>query len=334
MRFLSFFLLSGLWCGLLFAQRPADYSSQQAAGYQLGVIPGLQTLDKALHFAVVGDWGRQGEYRQRDVALQMARAMAGLSGSFIISTGDNFYPSGVMSTQDPLWQSSFEQVYTYAWLQAPWYPVLGNHDYGGNPDAQVAYSGISRRWRMPGRYYSFKKRLPGGGKVLFVCIDTNGLEPGYYKNEDLAPALSQQDTTAQLQWLRQTLSDTDPDLRWRVVVGHHPVYTAGKRIAVTGPVRKVIEPILNRYAVDLYLCGHDHDLQYNKPAGPTHHFLSGAGSELSNFPHKTPENVFYAGVNGFMTFSIQADQFLVQAIDYKGEILFSRVLSKAQTARK
>lgn len=35
-----------------------------------------------------------------------------------------------------------------------------------------------------------------------------------------------------------------------------------------------------------------------------------------------------------MTFSIQADQFLVQAIDYKGEILFSRVLSKAQTARK
>ncbi|CCH01719.1 acid phosphatase [Fibrella aestuarina BUZ 2] len=311
------------------AQRPADYSAQLAAGYELGVIPKLQTLDKALHFAVVGDWGRQGEFHQRDVALQMAKAMAGLGGSFIISTGDNFYPSGVRSTQDPLWQGSFEQIYHYAWLQRDWYAILGNHDYAGNVEAQIDYSKISRRWHMPARYYSLKKKLAGNGCVQFVFLDTNGLEPDYYTNDELAPALSQQDTTAQLRWLRETLSDPDPTIRWRIVVGHHPVYTAGKRTAITGPVRRSLEPILNQYNVDLYICGHDHDLQYNKPAGPTHHFLSGAGSELSNVPHKTPENVFYRGVNGFMTFSVQPTQFLVQIIDGKGAILFSRLIPKS-----
>ncbi len=310
------------------AQRPVDYKSQLAAGYELGVIPGLQTLDNALNFAVIGDWGRQGEFHQREVALQMAKAMAGLGGSFIISTGDNIYPQGVASTQDPLWQSSFEQVYHYAWLQRDWYAILGNHDYYGNVDAQIEYGKISRRWHMPARYYTLKKRLSGGKTVQFVFLDTNGLENGYYNDPDMAGELSKQDTTAQLRWLRETLADPDPSIRWRVVVGHHPLYTAGKRVAVSGPVRSKLEPILNQYKVDVYLCGHDHDLQYNKAAGPTHHFLSGAGSELSNVPHQMPWNVFYKGVNGFMTFSIQPDQFLVQIIDAKGAILYTKLIPK------
>ncbi|WP_229201906.1 metallophosphoesterase [Arsenicibacter rosenii] len=319
----------------VFAQIPANsiYAKQERAGYTLGRIANLRVFENALNFVVVGDWGRQGEYNQKAVALQMAKTMAGMDGNFVISTGDNVYPNGVASVQDPLWWGSFESVYTYAHLQRNWYPVLGNHDYGGNVDAQIEYSKISRRWRMPARYYSLKKRV-GKSKALFVFIDTNGFEPAYYKNEDLAPALSQQDTTAQIRWLREVLADPDPSIRWKIVVGHHPLYSAGKRVAVTGPVRQAIKPILDEFGVDIYLCGHDHDLQYNKPVGPTHHFLSGAGSETDNNPHKTPENVFYNGSNGFMAFSITENQFLVQIIDYLGQILFSRVIPKNEVPKK
>jgi hypothetical protein len=33
--------------------------------------------------------------------------------------------------------------------------VLGNHDYRSNPQAQVEYTKVSNRWKIPERYYSF-----------------------------------------------------------------------------------------------------------------------------------------------------------------------------------
>jgi len=43
-----------------------------------------------LNFFVFGDWGRNGEQDQRDVAAQMAVAAKDMDAKFIISVGDNF----------------------------------------------------------------------------------------------------------------------------------------------------------------------------------------------------------------------------------------------------
>ena len=52
---------------------------------------------------------------------------------FVVSTGDNFYPNGLNSTADSLFNKSFASVYTAMSLQLPWYAVLGNHGkYGMN----------------------------------------------------------------------------------------------------------------------------------------------------------------------------------------------------------
>ena len=88
-----------------------NYKRQQASGYRGGYIKGIKTLDNALDFIVVGDWGRQGEYFQKDVANQMANAAVSLDLDFVISTGDNVYPDGVGSITGPLRKSSFEDVY-------------------------------------------------------------------------------------------------------------------------------------------------------------------------------------------------------------------------------
>src|ERR1700744_406987 len=65
-----------------------------------------------LNFIVVGDWGRNGEKDQMDVAKQMGLAAADMDARFIIAAGDNFYEDGVASVTDPQWQTSFEKVYT------------------------------------------------------------------------------------------------------------------------------------------------------------------------------------------------------------------------------
>ena len=62
-----------------------------------------------------------------------------------LNTGDNFYYYGVKSTSDPMWENTFEQIYTQDSLMVPWYGVLGNHDYGYNPTAQTQYEDIYRK---------------------------------------------------------------------------------------------------------------------------------------------------------------------------------------------
>ena len=60
------------------------------------------TNDFPLNFLAVGDWGRNGEYDQAEVAKQMGIWANNHPNDFVISVGDNFYPAGVVSENDPL----------------------------------------------------------------------------------------------------------------------------------------------------------------------------------------------------------------------------------------
>lgn len=285
----------------------------------------------ALHFIAMGDWGRNGADHQKQVAAQMGKTAAEIKAQFIIATGDNFYPSGVISEHDPLFRYSFEDIYTDFSLQWDWYLVLGNHDYKSNPDAQVAYSKISRRWKMPSRYYS--KKFPINGdttqQVLIAFIDTNPLIAEFYKNAEYGPNVRSQDSTKQKNWLKKTLSDSSPNIKWKIVVGHHPMFSGGSRTEGydTKAVRNSLKAVLDQHNVDVYLAGHEHSLQHIKPAGKTHHFISGAASEKTAVK-VIPESKMVASDYGFMLFSVNREQLLMQTINDRGEIIYSTVIKK------
>lgn len=291
----------------------------------------LQKKEKALHFIAMGDWGRNGADHQKEVARQMGITATEINAQFVIATGDNFYPSGVINEWDPLWKYSFEDIYTDFHLQWDWYPVLGNHDYKSNPDAQVKYSNISRRWKMPARYYSKLIAIPGdtANKVLIAFIDTNPLIPEFYKNAEYGPNVKAQDTLKQKKWLAKLLSDTAKNIKWKIVVGHHPMFSAGGRWDGydTKAIRNSLKPLFDKYGVDVYLAGHEHSLQHLKPAGKTHHFISGAASEKT--PVKQYElSEMAASAYGFMLFSVSANQLLLQTIDDTGKIIYSTAVNK------
>lgn len=63
----------------------------------------------------------------------------------------------------------------------------------------------------------------------------------------------------QLNWLEQTLNQSSAD--WLIVAGHYPIYSGGEH-GNTPELQAQVKPLLEKYGVDAYLCGHDHTLQH------------------------------------------------------------------------
>lgn len=294
---------------------------------QIESLNELEVMEDALNFYVIGDWGRNGYFHQKDLAETMNQAAFVIEPEFVISTGDNFYDNGVASVDDPQWETSFENIYTGNFLQVPWYVVLGNHDYRTNPQAEIDYSNKSARWTMPSRYWFTDMNLEEEGDVRFLFLDTSPCEDEYYSEEKYRNVWSQ-DSTKQLEWMDSVLSVTTQD--WRIAIGHHPLYTGGKRANDPAYVRSHVERYFDEYTVHAYFCGHEHDLQHIKPENhPTHHFVSGAGAEVR--PTGEIEGTHFAqSQTGFMIVSLTKDIMLVQAVNWKGEVLYATKIERAE----
>jgi hypothetical protein len=129
--------------------------------------------------------------------------------------------------------------------------------------------------------------------------------------------------------MEEVLSNKKESFAWKIVVGHHPMYTAGGRTDNydTKAIRNTLKPVLDKYEIDAYISGHEHSLQYLKPAGKTHHFISGAGSERT--PVKPiPEAKFAASQYGFMIFSVKENNCLIQVIDVNGNVIYRSSITK------
>ncbi|MEP2026838.1 MAG: metallophosphoesterase [Reichenbachiella sp.] len=298
--------------------------SDQGATEEEVLVSDIEVLEDALNWYVIGDFGRNGYDGQQEVADQMQASTKVLEPEFILTTGDNFYPDGVASTQDPYWISSFENIYKGFGLFVPWYAILGNHDYRGSYQAEIDYTNVSQRWNMPAQYYVQEKE-EDGVTVKFVFIDTSPFEDKYY-GEEKYRAVWKQDSTKQLLWMDSVLADNSAD--WKVVVGHHPLYSGGKRIEDTQDMRGHLEKVLQKHEVDVYFAGHEHDLQHiQNPAYKTHHIISGAGSEVRP-TGKMEYSLFAASQHGFTTASATKEQLLFQFINHEGEVIYKYSIKK------
>ena len=274
-----------------------------------------------LNFVLIGDWGRHGWDHQSAVAGQMGQTAAAIGSHFTISLGDNFYENGVTGLDDPYWQTSFERIYTAPALQSPWRIILGNHDYRGNVQAQLDYSRLSPRWRLPARYYSRVETLPDGGTAEFFYLDTSPFIRYYLGTET---DISGQDPARQAAWLNSALSRSTA--RWKIVVGHHPIYTALTGRGHDQPdMIAQIDPILRAHRVPIYINGHDHTLQSVTLNGLTY-VTNGAGSKTYS-PGPAGRPGFVSGAHGFMACKLSSEKMDFALIDESGQTLYAQTVT-------
>ena len=268
-------------------------------------------------FMVIGDQGT-GDAGQRRVARLMDAKAQADSLHFILTVGDNFYSDGVTSVDDAQWQTKFEDMYKLPHLQVPFYAALGNHDHhDGNAINQVKYRSPSGRWKMPRSYYTFTKMIDAQSSIQFFALDTDVIKQ--------AGRLARE----QVDWLEGALKSSTAT--WKFVYGHHPVFSYGKH----GNERAMIErvrPLLEKYGVDVYVCGHDHDRQLLAPVNGVTYVVSGTGSKSRDTRYG--EKTMFAGTNlGFVWFRVSGRDCQVQFLDGKGAPEYVHTWTKGSVAR-
>lgn len=291
------------------------------------VIPPARPGVDYERFIVFGDWGT-GRDDQRRVADAMAERIRSEQArlaegeetalDFLLTTGDNFYPAGVSSADDPQWKEKFEEVYDAPELRdAPVFASLGNHDHAGNAQAQLAYARKNPRWRMPARYYTVTRPLGEGRTLALFVLDT---QPLTFRSGD----------PEQLEWLDAELAKSEAT--WKLVVGHHPLYSHTARGFNHTLIRR-LEPLLVRHRVDIYVAGHDHILDLVRPVRGVYHLVSGAagGPDKAYGASWTEESFYTATLGGFCYLRAGPQQLVIEFVRMNGETEYAHVLYRGRT---
>ena len=252
---------------------------------------------ESLRLVAVGDTGLPGQ--QLSETLAAMRAVGGIDATLLL--GDNVYECGVRGIDDPEWTSVIAPLLT---LGKPVYPVLGNHDWGSraigrcgfsSPMAEIAKSGEPgfEQWIFPGPNYVVN--TPAAEIILF---DSSPIAEGW--PEDLQRSLCA---------LRAALA-RPKETPWRIVVAHHPLFSCGMHGAEeeTVRMRQAVETLLQESRVDLYVSGHDHDLEIrSEPPGPPVYLVSGSGSKIRKHGATCDEGLTFRIVGGFAVLDVTAE---------------------------
>jgi len=300
---------------------------------------GSQAVD-SLRMFIIGDWGGvptppYSTLFERSTADEMGKMADRFGPKYIFALGDNFYFTGVKNLEDPRFKATYESVYTAKSLQVPWYLVAGNHDHNGNVSAQIQYSGVSERWNFPDYYYYKEFPIDSDGHTVgLVMIDTVQL----CGNSDhdvlgLQPKGPLDVSSAEKQWdfIEKSLNASKAD--YLFVAGHYPIYS----IAEHGPTKCLtdrLQPMIEKYNANGYLCGHDHNLQHltvTKNNQPLHYFVTGMANFIdakTTHEDKVPKgslkfhNADVHALGGFLYSEATASNMTMSFISAAGKTLY------------
>ena len=287
----------------------------------------LSALDGKFNFIIANDLGRNGYYDQKPVAEMMGEVVALTGSEFVAAIGDIHHFMGVQSVTDPLWLTNFEQVYSHPELMIPWYPVLGNHEYKGNTKAVLNYSSVSRRWQMPATYYTKQFSVSDSASVLLVFINTVPLIDKYRNHPNQYPDAANETIEKQLKWIDDVLKNSQA--KWKIVMGHHPLYSGTtKDIVEQTDLQKRLQPILDKYNTDLYVCGHIHNFQHIKIDNSNIDYIVNTSASLTRKVVSHPGMLYSSSDSGFIVCSVEDAQLIVSFVNKLGKIIYQHKRKK------
>lgn len=282
-----------------------------------------------LNIILFGDWGYI-----NDTTKQNMQLMKNINPDFYILLGDNFYPNGVKSVDDPQWKYKYKTIFSN---DIPTFAVLGNHDYLNDVYAQIQYSNVNPSWKLPFFYYDMIIYLKSC-MIHFIFIDSNILADDItillLKNTNVNDIsyrkylnLCKQYEEKQKLWLEETLQKSEA--KWKIVCGHYPIYSVGPH-TISKKYQAYTTALFEKYGVDFYFSGHDHNMQHIFHKN-TNYIVSGAFSSFYNKKHIS--NNFYklnyvSQNSGFVKLNITDHQIEIEFIETNKGVVYKHLCSK------
>jgi transcriptional regulator CtsR len=270
-------------------------------------LPAADAQITAVRFAVIGDYGLTGQ-----AELDVSNLVRSWNPDFIITTGDNNYPSGSSTTIDQnIGQYYHDFIYPYVGSYgagAPFnqfFPSLGNHDWGRSGiQPYLDYFTLPNN----GRYYDFVR-----GPVHLFALDSDPNEPD-----------GNTSTSTQGAWLFNTL--TASTALWKLVYFHHSPYSSG---LINGSSPWMQWPF-QAWGATAVLSAHDHDYE-RVMIGNFPYFVNGLGGD-SIYVFGTPvpgSQVRFNGDFGAMLVTASTDNITFQFFTRTGALVDTHTIYAA-----
>lgn len=151
-----------------------------------------------------------------------------------------------------------------------------------------------------------RKTFGARDEVEIFFFDTNNFVLDYYNRSwAIQPGgLSLENAKASLNELEAALHESSA--RWKIVMGHHPIYSSGSH-GGTAELIAQVDPLLLKYGADLYINGHDHDQELITLNGMVY-VTSGAGSKIRPSAPLVPGSIYLSETSGFLALNAQENQ--------------------------
>jgi predicted phosphodiesterase len=236
-------------------------------------------------FAALGDYGA-GTPQLGRVAANIARSGAQL----VVTAGDNVYPTGRWIDYQRNWEPSMGALAR----SRAFMPALGNHDMYRD-DLRPYFGHFPHLKGLA--YYTYTER-----NAQFYALDGD---------QDLRVG------SAQYRWLERSLRTSRSP--WKIVYLHYPLY--GSSLKAFDEIRTAVQPLLERYGVQVVIAGHEHNYLRSKPINGVLHLLTGGGGQrVYPFGAAMPSHLaFRAAKYHHLEASVGTNRMVIRAIDENGK---------------
>ena len=243
----------------------------------------VATPPGAWTFAAIGDYGA-GTTHLAKVAANLARSGAKL----VVTAGDNVYPTGRWQDYQRNWEPAMGAIArTRSFM-----PALGNHDM--YKDDLRPYFGHFPHLQG-NAYYTFVER-----NAQFYALDGD---------QDIRPG------SAQYRWLEQELKASKQP--WKVLYLHYPLFGSSGE---GNEMSDAVQPLAEKYGVQLVIAGHEHNYLRSKPLnGVTHLLTGGGGQRVYPFTSKMADHLaLRRAAYHHLEIAVGATKLVVRTIDEDG----------------